>query len=245
MPKRTICIGDIHGCLQEFRSLVEALAPTSEDRVVLLGDLLDKGPSPAGVVCFAREIGAETIRGNHEEKALRWFAHEEKRVATGKANPMKQPPAHRLEEWGALSSEDRAWLSSAPTHLDLGSGFLAVHGGLLPGLKVEDHKRDVISRLRFVNEKGKFVPLDDDCEDPQGATPWHEVYDGEHSLVVGHTVRSLREPLVSRRADGREIWHLDTGAVYGGRLTALILETREVVQVQAEAAHHRLKGGAV
>jgi hypothetical protein len=232
---RTICIGDIHGCIAEFQKLVEVLAPTSEDRIVLLGDLIDKGPKSAEVVRFAREIGATTIQGNHEEKALRWFAHEKTRIATGKANPMS-PPEHKVREWNTIPADDREWLAAAPVYTDLGSGFLAVHGGMLPGVKPQDHKKGIPLRLRFVNDKGKFLPLDDDHGDPEGGIPWYQVYDGEHSLVVGHTVHSLEYPRMDRIGD-RVIWHLDTGCVHGGRLTALILETQEVVQVQASQVY--------
>lgn len=219
----TIVIGDVHGCLAEFRALIAALQPARADRIVMLGDLLDKGPDPVGVVAFAREIGAVTIQGNHEEKALRFL----------KGNPVKVAPS-RAQQWLALPADDVAWLRAAPWHLDLGGGWLAVHGGLLPGKSLADHDPRVAMRLRDVapSSKGGWRLSED------GGTPWTALYDGEHNVVVGHEVRSLEAPHVDHTATGREIWSVDTGCVHGGRLSAFVVDTREVVQVQAGQVYH-------
>lgn len=239
---RTLVIGDIHGCAAEFAALVaKCRYQQGQDRLVLLGDLIDKGPSPSSVVTLARTLGAETILGNHEERALRWLAHEQKRVATGKANPMNPPP-HKTAEWAALDAENVAWLRSAPVTLDLGSGFLAVHGGMLPGISLAKQKPGNMLRLRYVTAEGRFAGIDGKTlEKPEGVVNWQEQYNGEYSLVVGHAVHSLESPRVDRYPNGREVWSLDTGCVHGGRLTALILETREVIQVQAEREYCPLR----
>lgn len=238
---RTIVIGDVHGCFEEMYRLVEKLQPSFQDNLVFLGDLIDKGPRPFECVQFARHLGAMTIMGNHEDRALRWLNHEKNRIATGKANPMKVPPA-RTAEWSSLSAENVAYLSTAPVSLDLGSGFLAVHGGLLPGIPLEKQKPGNVMRLRYVTKEGKFAPLDPGLAAPEGSVDWQNMYDGPHSLVVGHAVHSLDFPRVDRYADGREVWSIDTGCVYGGRLTALVVETREVIQVKAERAYASWNG---
>lgn len=230
---RTIIIGDIHGCALEFKLLVSLLRTTSEDRVVLLGDLIDKGPQPAEVVTFAREIGAETIMGNHEERALRWLAHEEKRALTGKVNPMNVSD-EQAAEWRSLSKADVEWLRAAPVTLDLGNGFMAVHGGLLPGVPLDKQKPGTMMRLRYVTPEGKFAALGADLLPPPDAVDWQTKYDGPQSLVVGHAVHSLTSPRVDRFEDGRTIYNIDTGCVFGGHLTALILETGNFMQVKAE-----------
>lgn len=229
---RTILIGDIHGCAAEFRSLVGKLDLNTSDKIVLLGDLIDKGPSPAEVVAFAREIGATTILGNHEEKALRWLKHEAKRKATGKNNPMNVSAEH-AEQWSSLSADDVSYLESAPWFKDLGNNFLAVHGGLTPGVPLDQQKPNNVLRLRYVTAEGKFAGLDANLNKPAGVDEWQARYDGPNSLVVGHAVHSLDQPRIDTFEDGREIWNIDTGCVHGGHLTALVLETKEVIQVKA------------
>lgn len=77
LKPRVIIVGDIHGCLHEFKSLLVACnyepALTS---VILVGDLVNKGPYSAQVVKFAREIGAYSVRGNHDDFALQYALRE-------------------------------------------------------------------------------------------------------------------------------------------------------------------------
>jgi bis(5'-nucleosyl)-tetraphosphatase (symmetrical) len=69
----TAVIGDIHGCLDEFDELRKKIGLVKgTDRVVLLGDLIDRGPDSVGVVRRAMEMNDECILGNHEEKHLRF-----------------------------------------------------------------------------------------------------------------------------------------------------------------------------
>jgi hypothetical protein len=66
---RTIFIGDIHGCWDELRSLLDKVALTDDDVVVSVGDLVDRGPDPASVIdFFRRRPGAVVVCGNHERK---------------------------------------------------------------------------------------------------------------------------------------------------------------------------------
>ena len=70
----TIFIGDIHGCSREFAALLDAVAPTSDDRLVLLGDLLNKGPDPVGVLETFESLDCVCLLGNHEFDHLKWKA---------------------------------------------------------------------------------------------------------------------------------------------------------------------------
>ena len=68
---RLIIIGDVHGCLDELKLLLKQCNYKKEhDKIILVGDLVNKGPSSAGVVKFVREIGATSVRGNHDDAAL-------------------------------------------------------------------------------------------------------------------------------------------------------------------------------
>lgn len=239
-------IGDVHGCIVEFRQLVEKLRLTPQDNLVLVGDLMDKGPDPVACVRYARELGARMVMGNHEERHLRWRAHEDRRAANpnGKKNPMKPLGEKQAAENAALSVEDIAWLRSLPLTLQFGN-WVVVHGGLMPGLSLEDQTNDRL-RLRQVDTKtGKMFPVDLDKpnDSPPGVRWWMELWDGKENVVYGHAAHGLQEPRVDRNALGAECWGIDTGCAYGGRLTALVLETREVVQVPAEQAYARWFGG--
>ncbi len=242
---RTIAVGDPHGCCVELQDLLEKLAFGADDRLILLGDLIDRGPDPVGVVRLARNLKGQcvTILGNHDDTALRWLKHETKRAQDPTyAHPMKPPLPKRLEQWLSLSEEDVAYLAACPVIYRPLPGWIAVHGGLMPRVPPEKQKASQLVRCRWVDEKGAYVGLkrpDDPPEMPPGAMPWAHAWDGTESVVYGHEVFSEEQPQYDRRPNGAECWGLDTGCCHGGRLTALILETREVVQVQARQQYAR------
>jgi len=236
---RTIVVGDIHGCFVEFQELVDKLKLGPRDRLVLVGDLMDKGPDPVSCVRLARELGADCLLGNHEEKHLRWRKHEDRRAQDpNHKNPMKPLPEEVAAQNAALSAEDVEWMRKLPITLRLGN-WLAVHAGVLPNHTVEAQSTDKklwdkMIRVRWVDDSGEFVGLDpEDPRQPEGCRPWMEVFNGEMNVVFGHAVHRLSEPRVDRRPNGFECWGIDTGCVFGGRLTALVLETKEVIQVPA------------
>ncbi len=72
MSSRQIVIGDLHGCLSELQTLLDELALTPADELVLVGDLLDKGPEPAALVnwlaALAQQQPVMLVEGNHEER---------------------------------------------------------------------------------------------------------------------------------------------------------------------------------
>lgn len=136
-----------------------------------------------------------------------------------------------------LSDEDVDWLSSLPVTLEV-DNWVAVHGGLLPGLPLEAQERDKLLRVRYVTPAGEYVGLKDDgsFDPPPNSCCWMESYDGPRNVVYGHAVHSLSSPRVDLRPQGVACYGIDTGVVYGGRLTALILSdgrVSEVVQVLA------------
>src|SRR5688572_16238462 len=70
MAKRTIAIGDIHGCSQALRAIIDAVQPTADDTLVLLGDYVDRGPDSRGVLEYVLELESRyrlaPLMGNHE-----------------------------------------------------------------------------------------------------------------------------------------------------------------------------------
>jgi hypothetical protein len=146
---RLLIIGDVHGMLDELKDLLGKADYNSSrgDRVIFVGDLVNKGPKSSGVVQYAMDINATTVRGNHEDKVLRvWAGAEEARLraeAKGKdgdkaykkfTKSLGSGKKDALEVAQSLNAEQRMWLAAAPVALRLGDlpglGDVAVvHGG--------------------------------------------------------------------------------------------------------------------
>ncbi|HEX9050740.1 MAG TPA: metallophosphoesterase [Anaeromyxobacter sp.] len=233
MGRRTLVVGDVHGCLHELDELLRTAeyAP-GRDRLVFLGDLLDRGPDPVGVVRRVRELGAECVLGNHEEKHVRYAAHEARRSEDpGYRIPMKRFDARRAAEHARLTHDDLIWLSRLPRVVSLGDGWVAVHAGFVPGLPIAAQPPDWTIRLRYVDAAGAPVPrARGDAREP-GVRPWAAAWTGPESVVYGHFPQRLDLPKRDEPAPGVVCLGIDTGCVYGGRLTALVLPGQEIVQV--------------
>jgi diadenosine tetraphosphatase ApaH/serine/threonine PP2A family protein phosphatase len=240
---RTIFVGDIHGCLDEFQELIKWLSPDPSDAIFCAGDFMDRGPDPVGCVRFARTSGFFSVLGNHEESHLRWRRHEDRRAADPSyKNPMQPMTAERQAQNAALTAEDIAWLRSLPLTVEPLPGWILVHAGLFPGKTIEEQVkdkelRDKIIRLRWVDQDGDFVPLEDDTAPtgPPGSRPWMDVYDGPYNVVYGHAVHSLETPKVNNRSQGVKTYGIDTGCCFGGRLSALVVEGKKVYFEQTKA----------
>jgi diadenosine tetraphosphatase ApaH/serine/threonine PP2A family protein phosphatase len=210
---RTIVIGDVHGCLDELLALVARCGVTHADRVVLVGDLVAKGPDSAGVVQWARESGADAVLGNHDAHVLRTLD------GAGDGKPKHQAVA------ASLAAADVAWLRQRPLWLRPPSapGHIVVHGGLVPGVPLEAQAREYLINLRSITEDGRPSKRIE-------GTPWAALWPGPEHVVFGHdAVRGLqRYPFATG---------LDTGCVYGRALTALVLPAGELVSVPARRAY--------
>jgi hypothetical protein len=221
---RTIVIGDVHGCLLELRELLEAVAPAPGDRLVFLGDLLDRGPDPVGVLRLVRSLGAECVLGNHEEKHLRYAAHEARRQADPRyRNPMRPFDPKRAAEHASLTRDDLLWLAALPRWIVLGGRWVAVHGGLLPGLPLSAQPPDWAVKLRYVDAAGRPVPREAGDLGTPGVRRWAEAWTGPDSVVYGHFPVGNGAPRRDEPRPGVVCLGIDTGCVYGGALTALVL----------------------
>lgn len=234
MP-RTIIIGDVHGCADELAALLERLAFTPADRVVLTGDLVGRGPYPGRTLTLARTIGARAVRGNHEAHLLRWT----RRTPDGRAAPNAAAGRHApyvAQLVSKLAPEDWRYLEALPLWLELPEHeLLVVHAGIQPGVALDDQRPEVLTSIRCLAADGTPVL-------ERGDELWAAGYAGPPHVVFGH--HALDEPQLHQWATG-----LDTGCVYGGRLTALVLEagdrvpppdrrTRALVSVPAERSYH-------
>lgn len=236
---RIVVVGDVHGCLEELDELVRAVGlRVGRDRLVLVGDLLDRGPDPVGVVRRARELGAEAVLGNHEEKHLRYRRHEQRRAADPRyRNPMRALSEERLAQHLALDRDDWRWIEALPGWQRLPGGWLVVHAGFEPRWPLDRQRERIVVRVREVDARGRFVSTGDPRVPAPGSVPWATRWPGPESVLYGHHVHGLDAPRVDRPAPGVECWGLDTGCVFGGRLSALVLPSRELVQVPARRAY--------
>lgn len=247
MNNRTFCVGDVHGCLTELLELLLVCRWNLDiDTLVFVGDLVDRGPDPRGVVGTIMTLqrnhpGRVLIcRGNHDDKVVQWFDRVQREKTTGKPNQMRRPHDKVLAEWESLTADQVAWLQNLPVLVTPAPGWIAVHAGF-EATPREKQRDDKLMRVRWVfPDTGKMAPMGPDFDQPEGSVYWTEMWEGPENVVYGHAVHSLSTPRVDRPRPGVECWGIDTGACFGGRLTALCLETREVFQVQAKRKYSNL-----
>jgi hypothetical protein len=234
---RTIVVGDVHGCLRELEALLAEVRPAAGDDLWFLGDLVNRGPDSAGVVRLVRGLGARMVQGNHDHRHVRYRRHLE-RLAAGRGYRIPMRPSEPfLAVHRTLSDEDIAWLEAAPTVAPLGPHFALVHAGLLPGLPLGDQPAP--RTLRYLDrETGRMVDLAAHDAAPGRTVHWSERWTGPRCVIYGHHAQP--EAVVRALSIG-----IDTGAVYGGKLTAAVLESLErrarprLVQVAAAQAYYR------
>lgn len=224
---RTIIVGDIHGCAQEFDDLL-ALVKYAQgvDRLILVGDLVARGPDSEGVVERAAQYGAEAVRGNHDEKVLSWWRVAER---AGKKRASQMVPLSEKHEAVVRSLKPRhfklldalPWTIPLPAH-----NALVVHAGLDPRSRPDETPRDLMISIRSLDESGNAT------RKLQG-TPWARAWPGPEHVVFGHDAR--RNLQLEPSATG-----LDTGCCYGRALSALVLDENEPIPTATEARRARI-----
>lgn len=254
--KRIICIGDVHGCLEELKELIETIDPVAKnDRVIFVGDLVDRGPDSPGVIRYIREKGFECVAGNHDNKFARFYQHEKKRQAslTLMANdpsqkPYKNPMRIRKDRritYDSLADEDRQWLVGLPNFIHLTKhNLLVVHAGVQPGVDPLTQSGNVYRHCRYVNkDTGKLENLDTTTfAKPKNSELWADLYDGTLDIVYGHHVGDMEKPEVKLNKSGGKTIGIDTGCCFGGHLSAYVVDepggAHYFVQVKAKKVHY-------
>lgn len=243
----TWILGDIHGCAEELHELLERLAPGPEDTIVSCGDLLHRGPDPAGVCELLAGVGARFVLGNHEVAILKRVGiaptrHDgadrgpkeldlpelEPEDLAGDGRTVCRAEAHQCEGIVRYLQGHSGYLLR---HTDLehagttrdGRGWLVVHAGFDPKRRPEDQDVRTLCTIRRLEKRGKPY--------------WYERYDGPDLVLFGHTHSTL--PRIETRGARRVAIGLDTGCVYGGSLTAYSPELDEFECVQASASSVR------
>lgn len=211
--RRWIIIGDVHGCIRELEDLLHKVNPGKKDRVLFLGDLVNRGPHSRKVVRLARGLEALSLMGNHELRLLKYRYSQN----SAHLNTDDRKTVETLEE------EDWAYLSSMALTLHWPrNNCLFVHGGFLPAIPWREQDASIVTSIRNICHGG--MPCNrKDC--PMG-TFWAKKWDQKPFVVYGHTP----QPSVVRKERSLGI---DTGCVWGGKLTAFILPEKRLVQVDA------------
>ncbi|MFF5364817.1 polynucleotide kinase-phosphatase [Streptomyces scabiei] len=220
-------VGDIHGCASELEALLGKLGYADgvhpEGRTaVFVGDLVDRGPDSPGVLRRVMSMvgsgNALCVPGNHENKYGRFLKGRGVQHTHGLAETIEQMEGESEE----FKQQVREFIDGLVSHYVLDGGRLVVcHAGL-----PEKYHGRTSGRVRSHALYGDTTGETDEFGLPV-RYPWAEDYRGRAAVVYGHT------PVPTATWLNNTIC-LDTGAVFGGRLTALRWPERELVDVPAE-----------
>ena len=230
-------IGDVHGCRTELETLLVRLGyrvtrdasgraagavPPPGRTAVFLGDLVDRGPDSPGVLRLVMGMVAAgqalAVPGNHENKLTRALSGRNVQVSHGLAETLSQLAA----EDEAFRKEVAGFCQGLVSHLVLDGGRLVVaHAGLK-----EAYQGRASARVRSFALYGDTTGETDEFGLPV-RYPWASDYRGRAMVLYGHTPTPDPEWVNNTLC-------LDTGCVFGGRLTALRYPEKEIVAVPAE-----------
>ena len=203
---RLLAIGDIHGCLDQLKVLMDQVVPTTSDQVVFLGDYVDRGPASAGVIDYLLEFRSTFpatvfLRGNHEQMFAEYLQGHDP-TAFLMNGGLKTLSSYQDNGQWPIPSSHRTFLKALINCYET-EDFIFVHAGLRPEIPLsEQDNSDLIwIRREFISSN----------------------YDWGKTVVYGHT--PLEEPLLTGSRMG-----LDTGCVYGRQLTCCDVRTRKIWQ---------------
>jgi protein phosphatase len=227
-------IGDVHGCFDELTALLtelgysvdgHAVTPPDGRKAVFLGDLGDRGPKTPDVLRLVMgmvSVGtALCVPGNHDIKLLRKLRGKDVQITHGLAETVAQLDAEPPE----FAGEVRTFLDSLVSHYVLDGGRLVVAHA---GMKQEMQGRGS-GKVREFALYGETTGETDEFGLPVRHN-WAAEYRGTATVVYGHTPVPTPEWL-------NHTINIDTGGVFGGRLTALRWPERELVSVPANAVY--------
>lgn len=200
-------VGDIHGCFKEWMLLLEKAGyQKNHHRMILVGDLINKGPDSFQVLKWAYDNKIETIIGNHEYKFIQSI--EQNLTLSTCFQDLKTKMGSKLEMW-------IQYIKSFPSFIEE-EDFIVVHGGIVPEEHPRDSKLENIINMRYWNTKEKKIS-------PSGQ-PWYEYYKEEKLVIYGHWAK---QGLLKRKHS----IGLDTGCVYGRELSGVWLPSQTIVQI--------------
>ncbi|WP_337886006.1 metallophosphoesterase family protein [Fischerella thermalis] len=211
---RRIVIGDVHGHYEGLMRLLDAIAPTSDDQVYFLGDLIDRGPQSAQVVNFVKDSPYQCLLGNHEQMLLNILT---KRIPTPTVQAWLysggQATVASYEE-ATIPHDHLEWFDNLPTYIDLGDIWL-VHAGVNPFIPLTEQ---TANQLCWVRDEFHSI---------------EEPYFSDKLMIIGHTITfTLPGVPPGQLAQGQGWLDIDTGAYHprSGWLTGLDVTNNLVYQ---------------
>ncbi|MBI3396608.1 MAG: metallophosphoesterase [Spirochaetia bacterium] len=159
---RTIFIGDVHGCLEELKDLVRTIDVSKHDRIIMLGDLINRGPYSEGVIQYVYSKGWECLMGNHEYEYLEHFRTSDK----------------FRKMWKEIGPKAHRWVEELPLFIE-DDQFLAVHAGVEPG------KHPSLSEARILLNIRTWDGTGYELKNPKNP-PWYSFYDSAKPAFYGH-----------------------------------------------------------
>ncbi|KAG9071595.1 hypothetical protein KI688_005808 [Linnemannia hyalina] len=233
--RRTMIIGDVHGSLVGLNGFLKQVKFDAKlDEVILAGDLVAKGPQSLEVVDKARQIQARCVRGNHDDKVLRWKGFLDSKKKGIPSDLVENSEHHIIAK--KMSKEQYQYLLSCPLILTVPKELSVkkipihvVHAGIDPSDNMSKQLPWVLVNVRNILKDGS------PSRKKKKGEGWAQLFNDFHSkrvkqgepdflLTYGHDAgRSLN---VKKWSIG-----LDTGCVYGRKLSAYVVETGEVYSV--------------
>ncbi|XP_072029294.1 bis(5'-nucleosyl)-tetraphosphatase PrpE [asymmetrical]-like [Amphiura filiformis] len=228
--KQVLVIGDVHGCYDELVELLEVAGVSNNPNaiVIFVGDLVNKGPKSKEVLDLVCDIGAYSVRGNHDHRCVI------------KLIKLREDPTFKLEEkYKWISEIDDSYIKffkQLPYTISIPSlNAVIVHGGLVPGVPLNKQRPlDMMTMRNVVTSKdettGNMILYNGVVQDSKGQS-WASFWTGPEHVYYGHD--AARGLVMSSHATG-----LDTKCVYGHCLTGIFLTgKKQIVQVKAKRVY--------
>ncbi len=207
--KRTIVIGDIHGCFEEFQELLELVDWQPEDELVSVGDIVDRGPGSQELYEFFRDTpNAKVLMGNHERKHARGVLSYSQEIVK--------------VQMGEAYSEFVEWCKALPYYHETPEAIV-VHAFFENGKELAAQKEEVLSGTTSGTKYLTKIYGEDSY--------WQDHYRGTKPIIYGHHVVG-DTPKVLNNTYG-----IDTGACHAGFLTAIELPAFKIHRVKVQIDH--------
>ncbi len=197
--------------------MLNRLSPGKDDRVLLIGDLVNRGPDSKRVIDIARHAKALALLGNHEVRLLAYQS-------------LRDPDMLKPYDWTTLSGlGDEEWeyiRQMKRYHYEANSDTIFVHGGFLPNVPWRQQTVSTVTRIQVIDQDGEPAKR---SEVPDGI-PWTQLWPGPSYVVYGHTPRlEIQENELTLG--------IDTGCVHGNFLTCYVLPEKETIQIPSKRAY--------
>jgi serine/threonine protein phosphatase 1 len=205
--EKIFAVGDIHGCLDKLKRLISRLDVAGTDTVIFLGDYIDRGPDPKGVVDFLIRFSDECkgrvifLKGNHEVMFLDYLKGLNREAYLYYGGTSTVESYSREKGVFYLPEEHRRFFDGLGLFYEV-DDYVFVHAGLRPGVPIESQ-----SEYDMLWIRAEFIDSD---------------YDWGKRVIFGHT--AFMVPDMDKNKIG-----IDTGAVYGRELTCLILPDMDFI----------------